>query len=115
MAEAVTSPFEITGAAHLPDGVGGEGARTYLRIEGFAGSVDYRTAELGKLLTRHGKLTRLDGPVGASIWSAIRDAAPLAEPREAVIWRLSVKPSLAAGVGLGWLTALKSRGGLIGG
>ena len=98
MAEAVTSPFEITGAAHLPDGVGGEGARTYLRIEGFAGSVDYRTAELGKLLTRHGKLTRLDGPVGASIWSAIRDAAPLAEPREAVIWRLSVKPSLAAGV-----------------
>lgn len=96
MAEAVTSPFEITGAASLPDGVGGEGARTYLRIEGFAESVDYRAAELGRLLARHGKLTRLDGPVGASIWSAIRDVAPLTEPREAAIWRLSVKPSEAA-------------------
>ena len=104
MAEAITSPFEITGAAHLPDGVGGEGARSYLRIEGFAESVDYRTRELTTLLARHGKLTRLDGPVGASVWSAIRDAAPLATqaseaiPREAAIWRLSVKPSQAAGV-----------------
>jgi glycolate oxidase FAD binding subunit len=98
MAEAVTSPFEITGAAHLPDGVGGEGARTYLRIEGFAESVDYRAAELGKLLARHGKLMRLDGSVGVPVWSAIRDAAPLAEPRDAAIWRLSVKPSRAAEV-----------------
>ena len=98
MAEAVTSPFEITGAAHLPDGVGGEGARTYLRIEGFAESVDYRAAELGKLLACHGKLMRLDGSVGVPVWSAIRDAAPLAEPRDAAIWRLSVKPSRAAEV-----------------
>lgn len=119
MAEAVTSPFEITGAAHLPDKVGGDDARTYLRIEGFAESVDYRAAELGKLLARHGKLMRLDAPVGAPVWSAIRDAAPLAEPRDAAIWRLSVKPSEAAKVVAAIRASLDARaiydwgGGLI--
>ena len=95
MADAITSPFEITGAAHLPDGVGGEGARTYLRIEGFPDSIAYRTDALGKLLAKYGALSRLDGAVGVSVWSAIRDAAPLAEPRDQAIWRLSVKPSEA--------------------
>lgn len=96
MAAAITSPFEITGAAHLPDQVGGEGACTYLRIEGFPASVDYRADELGKLLVEAGPLMRLDEAVGATVWSAIRDAAVIAEPREAAIWRLSVKPSEAA-------------------
>jgi len=95
MAMAITSPFEITGAAHLPDKVGGEGARTYLRIEGFPVSVDYRAGALGKLLARFGTLSRLEAGIGASVWSAIRDAAPLAEPRDAAIWRLSVKPGEA--------------------
>lgn len=95
MAMAITSPFEITGAAHLPDKVGGEGARTYLRIEGFPVSVDYRAGELAKLLSRFGTLSRLDESIGTSVWSTIRDAAPLAEPRDAAIWRLSVKPSEA--------------------
>lgn len=95
MADAVTSPFEITGAAHLPDGVGGEGARTYLRIEGFPDSIAYRTEALGKVLAKYGKLSRLGDAVGASVWSVIRDVTPLAEPRDQVIWRLSVKPSEA--------------------
>ena len=96
MAAAITSPFEITGAAHLPDKIGGDGARTYLRIEGFSASVDYRAAELGKLLAAYGALSRLDDAVGATVWSAIRDAAVIAEPRDAAIWRLSVKPGEAA-------------------
>jgi glycolate oxidase FAD binding subunit len=115
MADAITSPFEITGAAHLPanasasevgtgsrealasksNGVGGDGARTYLRIEGFADSIAYRARELGKLLAKYGPLSRLDGAVGVSVWSAIRDASMLAEPRDQAIWRLSVKPSEA--------------------
>ncbi len=95
MATAITSPFEITGAAHLPDGVGDEGARTYLRIEGFPASVDYRAAELGRLLAKQGSLARLDDSEALSIWSAIRDGASLVEPRDAAIWRLSVKPSEA--------------------
>lgn len=97
MADAVTSPFEITGAAHLPASEGAK-ARTFLRIEGFAASVAYRAAELGRLLEKYGPHTRLDDAAGRAIWSAIRDGAPLADPRDAAIWRLSVKPSEASSV-----------------
>lgn len=96
MIAAVTSPFEITGAAHLPAEVAGGPARTLLRIEGFGFSVDYRAGELGKLLAGFGTLERLDDADAASIWPAIRDAALISEPRDAAIWRLSVKSSEAA-------------------
>jgi glycolate oxidase FAD binding subunit len=43
---AVASPYEVTGAAHLPAGIDGEGARTLIRIEGFSTSVEYRLGEL---------------------------------------------------------------------
>jgi glycolate oxidase FAD binding subunit len=90
MAAALGSPFEITGAAHDP-----ARQETYLRIEGFGFSVDYRAGELAKLLANYGTLTRIDGAESAALWTGIRDCAALSEPREAVIWRLSVKPSEA--------------------
>jgi glycolate oxidase FAD binding subunit len=90
MSAALGSPFEITGAAYDP-----EAARTLLRIEGFAASVDYRAGELTRLLAPLGALERLDE--ADALWRDIRDAAPLAEPGDAAIWRLSLKPSLAAG------------------
>src|SRR5918997_1979277 len=42
---AAASPFEVTGAAHLPAALDGE-ARALVRIEGFSFSVDYRLGEL---------------------------------------------------------------------
>ena len=93
LTKAVASPFEITGAAHIPDSAGA--ARTFLRIEGFGFSVDYRAGELGKLLTKFGPLTRIDGEESRALWAGIRDCAPLSAPPEAAIWRLSVKPSEA--------------------
>jgi glycolate oxidase FAD binding subunit len=95
MSAALASPFEITGAAHLPAGLAGETARTLLRIEGFGFSVDYRAGELARLLAPHGRLERLDDATGRTLWAAIRDGLPLAEPREAALWRLSLKPSEA--------------------
>lgn len=90
MSRAIGSPFEITGAAHVA-----QDRKTYLRIEGFADSVAYRAGALGKLLSEFGTLERLGD--GIDIWTGIRDAAPVALPRERALWRLSVRPGLAAG------------------
>lgn len=98
------SPFELTGAAHLPAGIDGESARTLLRIEGFSDSVTYRLGELSRLLRRFGAPETVDGEAGAALWRHVRDAAPFAGTGEAV-WRLSVAPTkgpaVTAAIGAG--------------
>ena len=49
LAEALGSPFELTGAAHLPAGIGAPEARTLMRLEGFSDSIDYRAGALSRL------------------------------------------------------------------
>lgn len=98
MSAALGSPFEITGAAHLPAGMGGEKARTVLRFENFVASIDYRFPALAEKLKRFGRPTRIDGPESEQLWLAIRDCTLLAEPRETALWRLSIKPSDAPGL-----------------
>ncbi|MCA3446372.1 MAG: FAD-binding protein [Rhodobacter sp.] len=91
MAAALGSPFEVTAAAHWP----GEG--TFLRIEGFAGIVVYRSGRLARLLARFGSADMLDGEDSARQWQAIRDVAPFhGQPGD--VWKLSVKPSDAPGL-----------------
>jgi glycolate oxidase FAD binding subunit len=91
MATALGSPFEVTGAAHWP----GEG--TFLRIEGFAGTVVYRSGRLARLLARFGSADMLDAEDSARQWQAIRDVAPFhGQPGD--VWKLSVKPSDAPGL-----------------
>ncbi len=89
------SPFQVTGAAHLPEGVGTSEALTLLRLEGVKTSVEDRLAALARLLALHGTGEPLDVEHAADFWRAIRDVIPLVEPREAAIWRLSVAPSQA--------------------
>lgn len=95
MSAAVGSPFEMTGAAHLP-AMNGAQARTLLRIEGFAFSVEYRAEALAGLLKPFGALGRLDAPEAEALWRDVSDGALLAEPRDLAIWRLSVKPGAGA-------------------
>ncbi|CEJ15549.1 putative FAD-linked oxidoreductase [bacterium YEK0313] len=97
LSAALGSPFEPTGAAHLPARVG-ESARTLIRIEGFAASTSYRSAALARLLARFGTLDRLPEAEAAALWPAIRDLG-LLDGAEAMIWRLSVPPSKAAAIG----------------
>lgn len=85
MAMALGSPFDVSGAAHLP---GGEG-RTCIRIEGMEGSVAYRTERLTALLGAGQVVT---GAESAALWRDIRDVAPFAGG-EGAVWRVSVKPS----------------------
>ena len=90
---ALGSPFEPTGAAHMPPGSGGAGSRTLLRLEGFEASVLYRADQLATLLRRFGAPTRLDADAAEMLWAAVRDGRFLAEPRERAVWRLSVPPT----------------------
>jgi glycolate oxidase FAD binding subunit len=91
MAAALGSPYEVTGAAHWP----GEG--TFLRIEGFPDSVDYRAGRLAALLGAFGAVDRLDAAATALHWAAIRDVTPF-HTRAGNVWKLSVKPSDAPGI-----------------
>jgi glycolate oxidase FAD binding subunit len=88
MATALGSPFEVSGAAHLP----GEG-RTMLRFEGFAASVAYRAGRLSELMAPFGAVTvEEDGARVAEIWRGIRDVSGFAG-RAGDVWRISVTPS----------------------
>ena len=101
MALAMGSSAEVSGAAHLPQGVAdrvaggalGGDAATLLRVEGFGPSVDYRISHLKDLLKAAGPIDEIDAsglaPSGAT--SAI--ASPLRMRREKPVWRVSMPPS----------------------
>lgn len=92
MAAALGSPFEVSGAAHLPVGPGGTPC-TLLRLEGFADSVEYRAGRLAAVLSRFGPARiEADHDTVATLWRDIRDGAAFAgQPGD--VWRLAVKPS----------------------
>ena len=95
LAAALGSPFELTGAAHLPAGIGGAEARTLMRLEGFSESITYRLGELTRLLKRYGAPGLVEGDEAAALWRSVRDGTPLAEPRDEALWRISTAPSKA--------------------
>lgn len=97
LSTALGSPFEPTGAAHLP-AFGAAPARTLIRIEGFPASIAYRTDQLGRLLKPFGALDILDAGEAERLWRAVRDAEPVAGS-DAAVWRVSVAPSRAAELG----------------
>ncbi len=98
MCAAMGTPFEITGAAHLPAGIGGERGRTLLRLEGFAEQLDYRCGRLRDHFKDYGSPARLDGEAAAELWREVRDVRPLVEPFDHAVWRLSVPPRAGAGL-----------------
>jgi glycolate oxidase FAD binding subunit len=98
MTRALGSPFGVSGAATIHNGMGREFPRTLLRIEGFEPSVDYRSERLIALLAEFGAKHALRGEDSRRIWRAIRDLEFLVEPRERAIWRVSLPPSAGAGI-----------------
>ncbi len=94
---ALASPYEVTGAAHVPVGIDG-GPVTMIRIEGFEASVAYRAEQLRTLLAEFGEATierRSGTGEGRGIdagWRWVRDAEMFAGTDEDV-WRISVKPT----------------------
>ncbi|MXQ06624.1 FAD-binding protein [Alphaproteobacteria bacterium GH1-50] len=95
MAAALRSPFEVSGAAHVPEGMAGDPV-TMIRIEGFESSVAYRAARLQEVLEPFGQSTverrASEGGEGVTDgWRWVRDVEGFAgKPGD--VWRLSVKP-----------------------
>ncbi|WP_264211381.1 FAD-binding protein [Leisingera thetidis] len=85
MAAALGSPFDVTGAAYDP-----ESQIVCIRVEGFADSVDYRSARLAEVLARFGRSgIAADSTVQ---WQGIRDVSAF-HGQAGDVWRISVKPS----------------------
>jgi glycolate oxidase FAD binding subunit len=102
LTRALTSPYEVSGAAHLPAGILGDAARSLVRIEGFGPSVDSRVAALSQLLGDAGPLAVLDPAESADLWRRIRDVAPFAgdalDGDGRAVWRVSVAPTAGPGI-----------------
>lgn len=100
MARALASPYEVSGAAHVPVGLDGDPV-TMIRMEGFEASVDYRCARMQALLADFGDSVVERGPARtAAGWGWVRDVAAF-HGASGDVWRLSVKPSDAAGIAAG--------------
>lgn len=97
LSSALGSPFDITGAAHLP-GRDGQNSRTLVRIEGFSVSVDYRLGEVRRLLRSAGAPDILEGRGAELLWQSVRDASVLTDDASRAVWRISTAPSKAPGL-----------------
>jgi glycolate oxidase FAD binding subunit len=114
MTAALGSPFDVSGAAHMPNSAfrAGAGALadlgspqravTLLRLEGITASAAHRAAALSAVLAPFGAAETLEDTASAEIWSAIRDVRPFAANGTLgawPVWRIVCPP--AAGGALG--------------
>ena len=126
MTAALGSPYDVSGAAHLPGsslrGVRGplgeigaaEQSLTLLRLEGITASAAHRAGSLGTLLASFGKADLLEDATSAAAWAAIRDVTPFAAdgPRALwPVWRIVCPP--ASGGAFGQTLARDSQGEVI--
>jgi glycolate oxidase FAD binding subunit len=131
MTAALGSPYDVSGAAHLPNsafrpatgalaGLSSQGlspqdrAVTLLRLEGIAASVADRANSLGKMLSPFGSVETLQDAASAAAWGAIRDVEPFAASGALgawPVWRIVCPP--ASGGALGQALARDSGGDVI--
>ena len=94
MSAALTSPFDVSGAAHIPVGLDGTPV-TMIRLEGFEESVGYRAERLKERLAKFGAVDierRIEGPESVTAgWAWLRDVQTFADGGED-IWRISIRP-----------------------
>ncbi|MBW8853075.1 MAG: FAD-binding protein [Bradyrhizobium sp.] len=126
MTAALGSPFDVSGAAHLPtsafrtkieglgDIAGQSEALTVLRLEGITASAAHRAGSLRELLAPFGTATLVEDTVSAALWTTIRDVLPFAADGALgawPVWRIVCPP--ASGAALGTLLARETGGELI--
>jgi glycolate oxidase FAD binding subunit len=126
MTAALGSPYDVSGAAHLPGSVFGSStgalarlgatgrAVTLLRLEGIAASVADRAGSLGRALATFGAVETLQDDASAAVWADIRDVEPFAAGGARglwPVWRIVCPP--ASGGALGEALARESQGDVI--
>ncbi len=109
LTQALNSPHEVGGAAHLPAAAapsvvsGTGGPATLIRVEGPSPSVEARAAALRQELRDFGAAEVLSDAAAFAPWRALADVRPFAGERERVVWRISVAPqsgpAVAAAIG----------------
>ena len=115
LALALNSPFEVSGAAHLPASAArrskhrvvaaGPGAATALRLEGPRPSVAYRAQALEAMV---GRGARLSDSETEAFWSEVGAAQPFLPAGARIVWRLCPTPSRAPSVARSIQSALQS-------
>jgi glycolate dehydrogenase FAD-binding subunit len=126
MTAALGSPFDVSGAAHLPGsvfhpaagalaGLASPGqAVTLLRLEGIEASVTSRAASLTRLVADFGAADLLADTASSDAWNAIRDVLPFAADGALgawPVWRIVCPP--ASGGALGQILARETGGDVI--
>ena len=126
MTAALGSPFDVSGAAHVPksalrDTVGALGslgspreALTLLRLEGITASAAHRAASLARLLSRFGTAEIIEDERSVAVWECVRDVEPFAakSPLGAwLVWRIVCPP--ASGSALGERLARETGGDVL--
>jgi len=114
MTAALGSPFDVSGAAHLPNpalsasaaGLASLGSQqqavTLLRLEGITASVVHRAVALGKALAQFGTVETLDDAASAAIWVSVRDVEPFAANGTLgarPVWRIVCPPASGGTLG----------------
>ncbi|WP_456711451.1 FAD-binding protein [Bradyrhizobium sp. USDA 4353] len=126
MTAALGSPFDVSGAAHLPasslrpdvEGLSAAGspreAVTVVRLEGITASAVHRAGSLAKLLAPFGAADVVADEASAAIWSAVRDVVPFAAHGQLgawTVWRIVCPP--VSGGALGQALARQTGGEVI--
>jgi glycolate oxidase FAD binding subunit len=126
MTAALGSPFDVSGAAHVPssalwaevaglDAIGSpREAVTLIRLEGILVSTVHRAASLSEMLKPFGPAQLIEDAPSAAVWATIRDVLPFAAdgPLGAwPVWRIVCPP--ASGGALGQTLARETGGDMI--
>jgi glycolate oxidase FAD binding subunit len=126
MTAALGSPFDVSGAAHVPksalrEAIGAFGSLgaprsglTLVRLEGITASAVHRAASLAKLLSSFGTAETIEDERSAAVWECVRDVEPFAAkgPLGAwPVWRIVCPP--ASGGALGERLARETGGDVL--
>ncbi|MGX1349942.1 glycolate oxidase FAD binding subunit [Bradyrhizobium elkanii] len=113
MTAALGSPFDVSGAAHLPGsalrsaggalaGLASGQPVTLVRLEGISASAAHRAASLSQTLSSYGTVDGLADDASAAIWSALRDVVPFAANGALgawPVWRIVCPPASGGALG----------------